>query len=100
MFHSSVLRACLFLLFPGVPMNVENIHRLGHASFRIEDGTTQVYIDPWKVPAGAPKATVVLITHGHSDHYSPEDISRIEQPDTVLVAPADVAAKLGRASAW
>jgi len=36
----------------------------------------------------------VLITHGHSDHYSPEDIARIEQPGTVFVAPADVASKL------
>lgn len=94
MFHPSVLLACLSLPPPEVPMNVENIHWLGHASFRIEDGKTQVYIDPWKVPTGAPKATVVLITHGHSDHFSPEDIGRIEQPDTVFVAPADVAAKL------
>ena len=51
-------------------------------------------IDPWKLPAGSPKASVVLITHGHSDHYSPEDIARIEEPGTVFVAPADVAAKL------
>jgi len=75
-------------------MNVDHIHWIGHASFRIEDETTEIYIDPWKLPAGSPKASVVLITHGHSDHYSPEDISRIEQPGTVFVAPADVAAKL------
>ena len=94
MIHPSVLLACLFLLLPEVPMNVDNIHWIGHASFRIEDGKTQIYIDPWKLPAGSPKASVVLITHGHSDHYSPEDIARIEQPGTVFVAPADVAAKL------
>ena len=75
-------------------MNVDHIHWIGHASFRIEDETTEIYIDPWKLPAGSPKASVVLITHGHSDHYSPGDISRIEQPGTVFVAPADVAAKL------
>jgi L-ascorbate metabolism protein UlaG (beta-lactamase superfamily) len=92
--RASVLLASLFLLALEVPMNVDNIHWLGHASFRIEDETAQIYIDPWKVPAGAPKAAVVLITHGHSDHYSPEDISRIEQPDTVFVAPPDVAATL------
>jgi len=75
-------------------MNVDHIHWIGHASFRIEDGKTQIYIDPWKLPAGAPKASVILITHGHSDHYSPDDIALIEQPGTVFVAPADVAAKL------
>jgi L-ascorbate metabolism protein UlaG (beta-lactamase superfamily) len=89
-----IMLACLFLLLPEVPMNVENIHWIGHASFRIEDGKTQIYIDPWKLPTGSPKASVVLITHGHSDHYSPEDIARIEQPGTVFVAPDDVAAKL------
>lgn len=94
MSRAPVLLACLLLLLPEVPMNVDNIHWIGHASFRIEDGSTRIYIDPWKLPAGSPKASVVLITHGHSDHYSPEDIARIEQPGTVFVAPADVAAKL------
>jgi len=75
-------------------MNVDNIHWLGHATFRIQDGTNQVYIDPWKLPANAPKADVILITHGHFDHYSVEDIAKIEQPATIFVAPADVAAKL------
>ena len=89
-----VTSACLFLLPVEVIMNVDNIHWIGHASFRIEDGANQIYIDPWKLPAGSPKAAVVLITHGHSDHYSPEDIAKIEQPGTVFVAPTDVAAKL------
>jgi L-ascorbate metabolism protein UlaG (beta-lactamase superfamily) len=75
-------------------MNVDHIHWLGHASFRIEDGTAQIYIDPWKVAATSPKASVVLITHGHYDHFSPEDIARIAQPSTMFVAPPDVAAKL------
>ena len=90
----TLLLSCLFLLLPEAPVNVDNIHWIGHASFRIEDGKTQIYVDPWKLPAGSPKASVVLITHGHSDHYSPEDIARIEQPGTVFVAPADVAAVL------
>jgi L-ascorbate metabolism protein UlaG (beta-lactamase superfamily) len=88
------LIGCLLLLLPEAAVNVDNIHWIGHASFRIEDGATQIYIDPWKLRAGAPKASVVLITHGHSDHYSPDDVALIEQPGTVFVAPADVAAKL------
>ncbi len=75
-------------------MKTDNIHWLGHATFRIEDGPTQIYIDPWKLPAGAPKADVVLITHSHYDHYSAEDIAKIEQPGTLFVGPPDVAGKL------
>jgi L-ascorbate metabolism protein UlaG (beta-lactamase superfamily) len=90
----TLLLSCLFLLPAEVIMNVDHIHWIGHASFRIEDGATQIYIDPWKLRAGSPKASVVLITHGHSDHYSPDDVALIEQPGTVFVAPADVAAKL------
>jgi L-ascorbate metabolism protein UlaG (beta-lactamase superfamily) len=90
----TLLLSCLCLLPAEVIMNVDNIHWIGHASFRIEDSANQIYIDPWKLPAESPKAAAVLVTHGHSDHYSPEDIAKIEQPGTVFVAPADVAAKL------
>lgn len=90
----TLLLFCLFLLLPEVAMNVDNIHWIGHASFRIEDGASQIYIDPWRMPAKSPAASVVLITHGHSDHYSPDDIALVEQPGTVFVAPVDVAAKL------
>jgi L-ascorbate metabolism protein UlaG (beta-lactamase superfamily) len=83
----------LFLLGEA-PMNVDHIHWLGHASFRLDDGAARIYIDPWKLAAGAPKADVILITHAHFDHLSAEDIAKIEKPGTVFVAPADVAAKL------
>ena len=32
---------------------LENIHWLGHDSFRL-DGSTVIYIDPWKLPADPP----------------------------------------------
>jgi L-ascorbate metabolism protein UlaG (beta-lactamase superfamily) len=88
-----ILLALAALMGEGT-MNIDRIHWLGHATFRIEDGATQIYIDPWKLPAGAPKADVILITHAHFDHFSAEDIARIEKPGTLFVAPADVAAKL------
>jgi L-ascorbate metabolism protein UlaG (beta-lactamase superfamily) len=72
-------------------MNTQHIHWLGHASFRIEDGAVQIYIDPWKLPANAPKADVIFITHAHYDHLSPEDIAKIRTPKTIIVAPEEVA---------
>ena len=68
---------------------LENIHWLGHDSFRL-DGSVTVYIDPWKLPAGQPQAGVILVTHEHFDHLSLDDIGKIAGPDTVLVGPASV----------
>src|SRR5450759_2044253 len=60
---------------------IENIHWLGHDSFRL-DGSSTVYIDPWKLAADAPPADLILITHDHYDHFSPDDIARLSTPRT------------------
>lgn len=70
-----------------------NVHWLGHASFRIETPKRVVYVDPYRVPAGAP-ADVVLITHGHYDHFSPDDLKSVSKRGTTVVAPAVVAEQL------
>ncbi len=73
---------------------LENIHWLGHDSFRL-DGSVTVYIDPWKLPAGQPAAGVILVTHDHFDHLSLPDIEMISGPDAVLVGPACATAQVG-----
>jgi L-ascorbate metabolism protein UlaG (beta-lactamase superfamily) len=75
-------------------MNHQHIHWLGHASFRIEDGATQIYIDPWKIRDGSPKADIILITHAHYDHFSIEDIAKIRKDGTAFITPKDVAYQL------
>jgi L-ascorbate metabolism protein UlaG (beta-lactamase superfamily) len=72
----------------------DNIFWLGHDSFRLK-GEKVVYIDPWKLAAGAEKADVILVTHDHYDHLSPDDIAKISKADTVVVAPQAVTSKLG-----
>ncbi len=53
-----------------------------------------MYIDPYRVSPDAPKADLILVTHGHYDHFSPQDIERLTQKGTVLVAPAAVAERV------
>jgi L-ascorbate metabolism protein UlaG (beta-lactamase superfamily) len=72
---------------------VENIHWLGHDSFRI-DGKATIYVDPWNLSAGAPKADLILITHDHHDHCSPEDVAKISKEGTVIVTIAAAARQL------
>jgi len=72
---------------------IENIHWLGHDTFRL-DGSSTVYVDPWKLGAGAPRADLVLVTHDHFDHFSPDDIARVATPRTTLIGPASVTAQV------
>lgn len=63
---------------------IENIHWLGHASFRIDGGSAVITIDPWKLKNPA-KADLVLITHEHFDHCSMDDIAAVLKDGTVVV---------------
>lgn len=68
---------------------------LGHASFRITAKNGKViYTDPWEVRSTT-KADLILITHEHFDHCSPDDVRKLSKPGTVIVAPPDCGAKLG-----
>ena len=68
---------------------LENIHWLGHDTFRL-DGSSTIYIDPWKLPAGARPADLILVTHDHFDHFSAADIASIGSARTTLIGPAAV----------
>jgi L-ascorbate metabolism protein UlaG (beta-lactamase superfamily) len=74
---------------------VKHIHWLGHDSFSIEAEKLVIYIDPYRLPVGdLPKADLILITHHHGDHCSPEDVVRIQTDETIIVTVADAATML------
>jgi L-ascorbate metabolism protein UlaG (beta-lactamase superfamily) len=71
---------------------IKDIHWLGHDTFKVVRDKV-IYTDPFKIKAND-KADIILITHEHYDHCSPEDVKKIQGPDTVIVCPADCAGKL------
>ena len=71
---------------------VKKIIWLGHDGFRI-DGSKTIYIDPFQISEGS-KADIILITHEHFDHCSPDDVAKIQQPETIIITEKDSAPKL------
>jgi L-ascorbate metabolism protein UlaG (beta-lactamase superfamily) len=60
----------------------------GQSSLRIELGGKLIWIDPVGVPV-TEKADIILITHGHADHYSAADIKKLSGPATQVFAGFD-----------
>lgn len=76
-------------------MKIENIDLrwLGHSGFLIENSKT-IYIDPFQISEGLPKADLILITHSHYDHCSIEDLRKIVTENTKIVLTADCQSKI------
>ncbi len=72
---------------------VKNITWLGHDGFLIKGDGKAIVIDPFQVKQCEP-ADVILVTHEHYDHCSPEDIQKVQEASTVIVTEADSAKKL------
>lgn len=66
------------------------------SSIRIETEKI-IYFDPFKITTAANDADVIFITHDHPDHFSPEDIGKVQKPDTVFVVPKSMESALKKA---
>ena len=77
----------------GVKDVLKNITWLGHDGFLIKGDGKAIVIDPFQVRQCEP-ADIILITHEHYDHCSPEDVRKIQKPSTVIVTEANSAKKL------
>jgi L-ascorbate metabolism protein UlaG (beta-lactamase superfamily) len=70
---------------------VKKIHWLGHDTMWLE-GSVEVCFDPFRINTARP-ADLILITHDHFDHCSPEDVAKIQQKETTIVTDAASATK-------
>ncbi len=64
------------------------VHWFGQSSLRIQLGGKLVWLDPVKVPL-VEKADLILVTHDHGDHFSPEDIKKLSGPSTQVFVGFD-----------
>jgi L-ascorbate metabolism protein UlaG (beta-lactamase superfamily) len=72
---------------------LKKIKWLGHDGFQIRTDDLTLVIDPFQVEAQV-KADIILVTHAHYDHCSPEDIAKFTKPSTIIVTEPESAAKI------
>ena len=69
---------------------LNGIECLGHSSIRISKKGKVIYIDPYDLKESYNDADFIFITHSHYDHYSPEDIKKVKNQDTVIIVTEDL----------
>lgn len=72
---------------------LEHISWLGHDGFMIKADGKTIIIDPYEVTVSE-SADIILVTHSHYDHCSPEDIQKLRNDSTVIVTEKESARKL------
>ena len=68
-------------------VSLKEVRCLGHNCVRIEAGDQVIYTDPYQLKEAPHDGTLILITHDHYDHLSPEDIEKVAGEDCVLALP-------------
>ena len=62
---------------------------LGHAGFMFRFKGKTVMVDPYRVSDNVPKADIILVTHGHSDHCSIKDVQKVSKKGTMVLCSVD-----------
>ncbi len=80
-------------------MNVFNykgvsIKYISHDCFRISSNDVVVYIDPYKVRERSNDGDIVICTHDHFDHCSPEDVEKVLKKNGYVVASINCEEKI------
>lgn len=64
----------------------EEVRVLTHSSIKIA-GEKVLYFDPYEIAEEWHDADVIFVTHDHYDHFSPEDIQKVQKEGALLVLP-------------
>ncbi|WP_029319873.1 MBL fold metallo-hydrolase [Butyrivibrio sp. AE3004] len=66
---------------------LDNIEVFTQSSIRVKCSSGTIYVDPFRMKEEPHDADYVLITHGHSDHFSIKDIRKVIKATTTIVVP-------------
>lgn len=70
------------------------VRSVAHGSVCLACNDTVVYVDPYHMEEDLHDADLVVITHGHADHYSPEDIKKVMKDDTCFATTEEISRRL------
>jgi L-ascorbate metabolism protein UlaG (beta-lactamase superfamily) len=81
------------------------IRYLAHASFQIKSGDQNIYIDPSTKNTGLKKddfqpADLILVTHGHQDHFDKDLIKKIRKMGSPIIAPLNLKKEVKGGIVW
>ena len=76
----------------GIPTDFIRVNM--QSSIRIDTGKEIVYVDPFQISVARNDADIIMFTHDHFDHFSPEDIDKVKKADTRYVLPETMKGKL------
>ncbi len=65
----------------------EKIEVPAHSCIRIKGDSVTLYADPFQLPSALRDGDIILVTHDHYDHFSPEDIAKAAKKSAILVVP-------------
>jgi len=71
----------------------ESIQWFGQSAVKIQNCGKTIYIDPFKLKQ-PDKADLILITHSHFDHFSPDDIKMITSADSWIFCPSELVSQI------
>lgn len=75
---------------------VDRIDVFTQNSIRIRGKDKTIYIDPFQMKEAPHDADIVMVTHDHYDHFSPDDIEKVAGDNTVFVYPAAMEKKASK----
>ena len=71
---------------------IDNIFWYEQSGIKIKTDKYTIYIDPYLLST-TENADYILVTHSHSDHFSPMDIAKVASSETTFIAPVDCVCK-------
>lgn len=74
-------------------MLADNVIWHGHDTFEIRGKNVKIFTDPFQMTSGK-EADIILVTHSHHDHCSPDDINQLVKNDTEIITSGDCKNKI------